>query len=562
MSTNLKIAELSNKLQTLINKTYELLEKTNNIELQKKLKAELEALKNRTDLTVAFVGQYSSGKSTIISAITGNKDIKIDANVATDKVSEYRWNNIVLLDTPGILAGKVERHDEYTKEALKKSDLIVYVITSQLFDDIIFENFIDIAYNQALKDKMLIAVNKMSMEAGEFEELQKKYTTSIKSIFAERGYDFDFEVVFIDAADYIEGVEDNDDEFIQLSNFNKFISTLNDFVNRKGLIKKQFDTPIRLLKGSVSDIAMSEVDPNLQVLLEQGIKKIKGSKRDIEKAVRLEISRMEQELKNKGYEVGNMIGECSKEDFERAQDEYNQYVKNRVEETKDIIESQIEQENEELITEIEEFSKKDAVVAYQESIEKKLQSNINLSATQRVSLEKQRDILGFLQKGTGNIANMAIKNASLNGLKAVSGSNLHRAVLSVGKFFGHNFKPWGAIKIAGNISKVAKFAGTALAGLGIVIDVVQEEKEENRIKEIVAAKAQFFASVRDFVSGVVKDLEAMFSDYIRNSYEQKLEDLNTQKIEIVNLSNTNEKLKEAISKLDSEYIDFIEIIEN
>ena len=53
----------------------------------------------------------------------------------------------------------------------------------------------------------------------------------------------------------------------------------------------------------------------------------------------------------------------------------------------------------------------------------------------------------------------------------------------------------------------------------------------------------------------------MFSDYIRNSYEQKLEDLNTQKIEIVNLSNTNEKLKEAISKLDSEYIDFIEIIE-
>ena len=66
MSTNLKIAELSNKLQALINKTYELLEKTNNIELEKKLKDELEALKNRTDLTVAFVGQYSSGKSTII----------------------------------------------------------------------------------------------------------------------------------------------------------------------------------------------------------------------------------------------------------------------------------------------------------------------------------------------------------------------------------------------------------------------------------------------------------------------------------------------------------------
>lgn len=562
MNSSLKIAELSNKLQSLINKTYEILEKSNNIELEKRLKEELQALRNRTDLTVAFVGQYSSGKSTIISAITGNKDIQIDANVATDKVSEYRWNNIVLLDTPGILAGKVERHDEHTKEALKNSDLIVYVITSQLFDDIIFENFIDLAYNQALKDKMLIAVNKMSMEAGEFDKLQKNYIASIKSIFRERGYEFDFEIVFIDAADYIEGIEDNDEEFIQLSNFNKFINVLNDFVNKKGLIKKQFDTPIRLLKGSISDMAVSEIDPNLQVLLEQGIKKIRGSKRDIERVVRLEISKLEQDLKNKGYEVGNKIGECSEEDFKRAEDEYSQYTKTKIEEVKDKIEKLIEQENEELITEIEEFTKKDAVIAYQKSIEKKLESNVNLSATQRISLEKQKGILDFLSKGSGNIANMAIGNASLNGLKAVSGSNLHQAVYSVGKFFGHSFKPWGAVKMAGNISKAAKFAGPALAGLGFIIDVVQKEKEEKRIRKIRAAKDQFFASVREFVTGIVKELESMFSDYIKNSYDEKLNDLNNQKIEIVNLSDSNEKLKAAISKLDSEYIDFIEIIEN
>lgn len=562
MNSSIKIAELSNKLQSLINKTYEILEKSNNTELEKRLKEELQALRNRTDLTVAFVGQYSSGKSTIISAITGNKDIQIDANVATDKVSEYRWNNIVLLDTPGILAGKVERHDEHTKEALKSSDLIVYVITSQLFDDIIFENFIDLAYNQALKDKMLIAVNKMSMEAGEFDKLQENYTASIKSIFKERGYEFDFEIVFIDAADYIEGIEDNDEEFIQLSNFNKFINVLNDFVNKKGLIKKQFDTPIRLLKGSISDMAVSEIDPNLQVLLEQGIKKIRGSKRDIERVVRLEISKLEQDLKNKGYEVGNMIGERPEEEFKRAEDEYNQYVKERVEKTKGIIESQIEQENEELITEIEEFTRKDAVIAYQKSIEKKLESNINLSATQRISLEKQKGILDFLSKGSGNVANMAIGNASLNGLKAVSGSNLHQTVYSVGKFFGHNFKPWGAVKMAGNIGKAAKFAGPALASLGLIIDIVQKEKEDKRIREIKAARDQFFASVREFVAGIVKELESMFSDYIKNSYDEKLNDLNNQKIEIVNLSDSNEKLKAAISKLDSEYIDFIEIIEN
>lgn len=189
--------------------------------------------KSHTDLKVAFVGQYSSGKSTIISALTGNKDIKIDANVATDTVSEYKWHNIVLMDTPGILAGKVERHDEATKNALKECDLIVYVITSQLFDDIIFENFINLAFEQHLKDKMVIAINKMSMEAGEFEELVSNYKQSLITIFSERGYAFNFETIFIDAADYIEGKEDGDEEFIQLSNFSTFISLKSSLLKKK-----------------------------------------------------------------------------------------------------------------------------------------------------------------------------------------------------------------------------------------------------------------------------------------------------------------------------------------
>lgn len=44
------------------------------------------------------------------------------------------------MDTPGILAGKVEAHDERTKAALKECDLIFYVLTSQLFDDVVFNN--------------------------------------------------------------------------------------------------------------------------------------------------------------------------------------------------------------------------------------------------------------------------------------------------------------------------------------------------------------------------------------------------------------------------------------
>ena len=124
MAKSINYAVCQQKLQSLKEKTERLLHETSNEGLANKMNSELEEINERKDLRLAFVGQYSSGKSTIISALTGRKDIVIDANVATDVVSEYRWNNVVLMDTPGILAGKVESHDQRTKDALKECDLI------------------------------------------------------------------------------------------------------------------------------------------------------------------------------------------------------------------------------------------------------------------------------------------------------------------------------------------------------------------------------------------------------------------------------------------------------
>lgn len=237
--TQINYAAYKETLEALKKKTRELLASTKNQDLVSKLDTELESATDRKKLSISFVGQYSSGKSTIISAMTGNKDIKIDANVATDRVSKYDWHDIVLMDTPGILAGKVEDHDEQTKKALKESDLIFYVLTSQLFDDVVFNNFIDMAYNQHLADKMFIIINKMGMESGEYDQLVNNYTLSLKKTFLERGYNIEeFPIAFIDANDYIDGIEEQDAEFVELSHFEGFINMLNTFVEHKGLIKK------------------------------------------------------------------------------------------------------------------------------------------------------------------------------------------------------------------------------------------------------------------------------------------------------------------------------------
>lgn len=134
-------------------------------EIVESLINDIEEIQNQKLLTIAFIGQYSSGKSTIISALTGNKSVKIDADIATDKTTDYPWNNVLLIDTPGLFTDRQD-HDDITYKKIKESDLLVYCLTSDLFDDIILKNFKKIAFEEKQKNKMMVVINKMSMESG------------------------------------------------------------------------------------------------------------------------------------------------------------------------------------------------------------------------------------------------------------------------------------------------------------------------------------------------------------------------------------------------------------
>ena len=61
----------------------------------------------------------------------------------------------------------------------------------------------------------------------------------------------------------MDGIDENDNEFVQLSNFEHFIDMLNVFVARKGMIKKQFDTPVRVYQSYLKNIAVTAVDKTL-----------------------------------------------------------------------------------------------------------------------------------------------------------------------------------------------------------------------------------------------------------------------------------------------------------
>ena len=563
MKKQINFAKYQERLMALKDKTVNLLSETDNEVLIPKMLEELSTANDRKELRLAFVGQYDSGKSTIISALTGRKDIKIDSNIATDVVSEYRWNNIVLMDTPGILAGKVEAHDEATKKALKDCDLIFYVLTSQLFDNVVFNNFIDLAYNQHFADKMFIVINKMGMESGDFKQLSDNYTISLEKIFSERGYNVhDFPIAFIDAVDYIDGQNENDSEFIELSNFEHFIDKMNAFVAQKGVIKKQFDTPIRILQSYLKNIMVSSVDKTLSDFYTQFEMKLSHSLSEMKRDVNNVLSSFDSSAMSEVISLSNDIGYVKEEDWKRKQICLDNNLKTIISNTSAEIERTIQQNYERLLSEINEFGEKDSLVKYSDELDAKI-SSPTISIEEKKSLTMQKKSLELLKLGGAKVSSLAPDvNSLFGGVSQASGSSLHEIVLNVGHLFGKSFKPWQAVRWASNIAKVAKFGIPVIAtGIDIWMQFREDSKENQRLNQIKDSRNQFVTTYQTEINKIKSKFEH-YLNYVLENYVNKRNEINRSKEVLIQTSKRNDQISHAINELEGEYVDFIEIVDN
>ena len=207
-------------------------------------------------LNIVFVGQYSAGKSSIIKMLTENKDIKIGAGITTQEYTPYEWNGIELVDTPGVQTGLREDHDAITEKAIKDADLIIYVITNELFNPTLIKYFRKLAYDMGKAEQMILVINKMD-RGGEQEVLYD----NLSKVISERYDNYNIKTInefcpcFINAESYLEAQNEDDEELklelLQMSNYDEFIDVLNRFAEDKGLMGK-IKTPIYQLKNVVN----------------------------------------------------------------------------------------------------------------------------------------------------------------------------------------------------------------------------------------------------------------------------------------------------------------------
>ena len=444
---------------------------------------ELRKYKQQGTLTVAFIGQYSAGKSTIISALTGLRDIHIDADIATDTTTSYDWNGVTIIDTPGLFTDRVD-HDDITYQAIAKADLLVFCLTHMLFDTLTVQNFKKLAYEKSYRWKTMLVVNKMSAAAGEESQKISSYRHSLGEALKPYSLE-EFSTCFIDAKDYCDGIDEEDEFLKEVSRFDTFITELNRFVQHRGSLTR-LDTPVRIVLTCLDDAQIAfarntDEDTTFLEVLSRLSRRINQERERLRTKVKSIALEMSTAIAQEGIRLtsaidGSQITELT------AQAELN-------------LRKQYEQAGEKL-----ENTLNLALESIRSTVTEELQSNLTQSFIAQLSFKGK--VSGQSLKGDTNIQRLqaqvqwlqrigeqvgakitqAITKDSVSGLfrsTSVAGSTLHQGVYNVGKLIGFKFKPWQAVGIAKNMGNVAQFLGPALAiiSLGLDLHAVHQERE-------------------------------------------------------------------------------------
>lgn len=521
---------------------------------------DIEEIQNQKLLTIAFIGQYSAGKSTIISALTGNKSIKIDADIATDQTTDYAWNNVLLTDTPGLFTDR-EDHDDITYKKIKESDLLVYCLTSDLFDDIILNNFNKIAFTELQKNKMMIVINKMSMEAGDYDTLVKNYKVTLNKSLRPNRFD-DFPSCFIDAADYIDGIDEKEDDLIELSHFNDFIKIINNFINEKGIWAK-LATPvyktISFIDNSILSLS-SKDNKEFLMLVNRIEREVQVKKQMANNRVSTLIINLSSTIINYSNDIINKIG-VEKIDFDSIQREIEAKIKKDTEETQKQIESILDEVNDDLDNSIKVLFDSDLgkYVIEQLQTEKLNITNESITDFSKVmsNFSTIKGVANTVADQVKNFIGVAPKNGDIL-LKAgnlAGGNQAVELVKNVGHFFGVKFQPWGAINLVKNVGNVVNILGPVLSVFSLGMEIASFVKEEDNVRKLAEAKQGCYNEFSNISKNIENQFRKQLNDYSKATFDtvlNQIKDLRSNMIAEEKSSNESVlKLKEYKKELEN-----------
>lgn len=484
---------------------------------------------NKSDtIRLVFAGQYSAGKSSILKMLTGRADIAIGADITTQQAHTYDWNGIEVVDTPGIHTQLRPDHDEISYDAIASADMLVFVVTNELFDSYMADHFRKLAIDKDKAGEMILVVNKMDRTAeGNTGEQQNIIREDLKKVL-EPYTPEQLNLSFLDAESYLESIEERAedpelaDELVARSGYAQFIDTLNRFVEEKSIPSKlttelyviddRLEKAIKELQPKSSD---ADIDALEESFMQQRHLLIEARGR-MQQEVKDIYTTAASQIRDIGLDAANLLVDGCK------QDEVEEELQKSIRKAEDIIEKCQSDAVEVIDARLNEMGQQLEVIENSE-FSRDLKSR--LSGKFEGLPEGIQKIItnagpGF-QKAGQAVLNNAYKAGTQGGLKLTnfSGSTIHQMVLKVGHGVGFKFKPWQAIKITKGIA----IGGQVLSALGVGFSVfmqIKADQDEERIREDLRNNRQ---NIRSQFNVAANELEDYARQYIKDNVNRPLE---------------------------------------
>lgn len=503
---------------------------------------EIQFQDNKSDaIRLVFAGQYSAGKSSILKMLTGRADIAVGADITTQQAHTYDWNGIEVVDTPGIHTQLRPDHDEISYEAIASADMLVFVVTNELFDSYMANHFRKLAIDKDKASEMILVVNKMDRTAeGNTGEQQNIIREDLKKVL-EPYTPEQLNLSFLDAESYLESIDERNedpelaDELVARSGYAQFIDMLNRFVEEKSIPSKlttelyviddQLEKAIKELQPKSSDADIDALEENFMqqrhLLIE--------ARGCLQQEVKDIYSTAASQIRDIGLDAANLLVEgCKREEVENELQRSVRKAEDIIEKCQsdaiEVIDARLNEMGQQLeVIENSEFSKKLKLRLYGkfEGLPEGIKEIITNAGQ------------GF-QKAGQTVLNNAYKAGAQGGLKLTNfaGSTIHQMVLKIGHHIGFKFKPWQALKITKGIA----IGGQVLSVLGIGLSVfmqIKADQDEERTREGLKNNRQ---NTRSQFNVAANELEDYARQYIKDNVNRPLEktiamiDGNIQKI--------------------------------
>ncbi|GAA4750823.1 GTPase domain-containing protein [Gordonia alkaliphila] len=441
---------------------------------------------------MVFTGQYSSGKSTLIRALTNEAaEVVIDSAVATDQVQVFDWDGLVdLVDTPGVQAG-LSDHDRLAEDALRSADLVLFAVTVDLFDDGSVEHLRHITEDLRKAPQLVVVITKsrtLHAAAG----VREAAVRAALGTFADQ-----VPWVECDAKTYLDGLHENDQlrasRRLEASGMAEVTDAINRIARERGELAR-FCVPLQqiALAAGEASAALAD-DPDEQAILTvlaRQRRALTNRRGLLESALEREASEFRSACIHAVEtlaDAAESIEESENPDWSKldaASDALNTKLSVANQRFTDGVHTVVSSQLADFTSEVREI---EASPYAHQLRELEVQGVVEVQAipadTGMVhdTGRKQRRRPTWGPKAAEHLKGFQKAWGAGDGLKQAAGSSGHQIVYKVGKLAGWNFEPWQAVRWANNIGKFAKAGAFVLPVALEAYAVVSDEREEVRV---------------------------------------------------------------------------------